>query len=375
MANPEHVAIVKQGAETIRQWWETHPNERLDLLEADLSGANLFKANLRSADLNRANLSKATLRQADLCEADLCEADLSGADLFGADLSATDLSDADLSRTLLRYADLSHALLLGANIDHADFKEANLYNTVLESVRGAYYASSLETVQFTPTAPSNIRARLQPQRLIAPNVVLGSHSHDAFGFEKCQRSWPEYCLDWEYLRVVGRLPLFGASYFALILIPIVFYGLALYNDQVELVRAWAEDIRTWAELTSAIPIRLANLLERLTDLALWHLHPRPIPQLSFVLLVSTFFLAMGSTCYTFACPSRVKEFSRDQWCDQLGRSLLHYWPLAWKHRYIRLICIACYALGGAGALWVLGTKLWRVLLFICKYSPYPWPWR
>jgi hypothetical protein len=38
---------------------------------------------------------------------------------------------------------------------------------------------------------------------------------------------------------MGRLPLFGASYTALILIPIALYGLALYNDNIDLMRAWA----------------------------------------------------------------------------------------------------------------------------------------
>jgi hypothetical protein len=70
--------------------------------------------------------------------------------------------------------------------------------------------------------------------------------------------------------------------------------------------------------------------------------------------MSTILLAVGSTLYTFFCPSRIKEFSCDQWCDQLGHSLLHYWPLAWKHRYIRLTCAAC----------VPGSKLWETGVFI-----------
>jgi hypothetical protein len=113
---------------------------------------------------------------------------------------------------------------------------------------------------------------------------------------------------------------------------------------------------------------------RAAPLVLDRLHPRPIPSLSFVLLVSTILLAVGSTLYTFFCPSRVKEFSRDQWCDQLGHSLLHDWPLAWKHRYIRLAFAACYALGGTGALWVLSTKVWHTAWFILKHSTFPWPW-
>ncbi len=164
---------------------------------------------------------------------------------------------------------------------------------------------------------------------------------------------------------MGRLSLFGLSYSALILIPIVFYGLALYNDKINLVC-------TWAEQFTALP---DHPLRRLAPFLLERLHPHPIPSQSFLLLLSTLLLAVASTLYAFFCPSRIKEFSRDQWCDQLNRSLLHYWPFVWKHRYIRLACAACYALGGAGALWVLGIKVWQTALFILKLSTFPWPWR
>jgi hypothetical protein len=70
----------------------------------------------------------------------------------------------------------------------------------------------------------------------------------------------------------------------------------------------------------------------------------------------------------------MKEFSCDQWCDQLGHSLLHYWPLAWKHRDIRLTCAACYALGGFGAACVLGSKLWETGVFISMNPTWPWSW-
>jgi hypothetical protein len=319
MANPDHVAIVKQGAGRIRQWREKHLYETLDL---------------RNADLDRANLQGANLQ---------------GATLQGAILTA---------------ANLQGATLVGATLQDADLGEANLHSANLAWVRKAHKAYSLETVQFRPTE-TPITAHGFPE----------NYANDALYFETCQRPWPERWLDWERLRVVGRLPLFGASYTALIFILVASYVLPIYNGQVELMRRWAEQTRTWAEQTPALPTHLADLLERLTSLAVRYLHPSPIPQQLFLLVVSTILLAVGSTLYTFFCPSRVKEFSRDQWCDQLGRSLLHYWPLAWKHRYIRLVCTACYALGGVGALWVLGTKLWRVLVFIFKYSPYPWPWR
>jgi hypothetical protein len=36
MANPEHVAIVKQGAEAIRKWRAENPDQWVDLLGAEL---------------------------------------------------------------------------------------------------------------------------------------------------------------------------------------------------------------------------------------------------------------------------------------------------------------------------------------------------
>jgi hypothetical protein len=51
MANPEHVEIVKQGAEAIREWREKNPGVKLDLRGADFATANLSGANLRGAEV------------------------------------------------------------------------------------------------------------------------------------------------------------------------------------------------------------------------------------------------------------------------------------------------------------------------------------
>ena len=71
MPNPEHVEIVKQGKEAIDAWRRAHPNEFLDLMEADLLRANLWQANLEGANLGQANLRQANLRGADLAGADV----------------------------------------------------------------------------------------------------------------------------------------------------------------------------------------------------------------------------------------------------------------------------------------------------------------
>jgi hypothetical protein len=329
MANPEHVEIVKQGAEAIRKWRD----KNLGGVRLDLAGANLSEAPLAGANLNDVNLSEANLGKANLNEANLAGADLHRADLYKANLAGANLGRANLSE---------------ANLGKANLHEANLGKANLTRVRGAEHVYCLETVWFT-----------------SEDTPGSDAENDAFYFETCRRPWPEHWIDWECLRGVGRLPLFGVSYTALILIPIVFYGLALYNDKIDLVRAWAEQV-------VALP---DHSWHRLAPLVLDRLHPRPIPNQSFLLLVSTVLLAAGSTLYTFFSPSRIKEFSRDRWCDQLNRSLLHYWPLAWKYRYIRLACAACYVLGGLGAISVIGWKVWQTAVFIWTHSAWPWPGR
>jgi len=126
MANPEHVRIVKQGAEAIAEWRKRNPRERLDLTGADLRGANLSAADLHAADLSGANLRGANLSAANLHEADLSGADLGAANLHEADLSGANLSAADLTWADFSIADLAGVNLGAANLILADLSGANL---------------------------------------------------------------------------------------------------------------------------------------------------------------------------------------------------------------------------------------------------------
>jgi len=132
MANPEHVAKLKEGVAVWNEWrlktlakipYFTPPDPFCteDLSEGDidlsaefvgvlrhpdLGGANLTAINLVGANLNEADLRLATLNRAQLNSADLRHADLSGADLSDADLGGTNFTDADLTN-----ADLTDATL------------------------------------------------------------------------------------------------------------------------------------------------------------------------------------------------------------------------------------------------------------------------
>jgi uncharacterized protein YjbI with pentapeptide repeats len=184
MANPEHLAKLKEGNEAWNRWRRDNPDVAPDLSGANLIATNLGgtydvrvnsfesisrgasiieevisgEADLSGANLSFADLSYATLKGANLNQADLTEAKLSSADLYKANLIGTDLTRANLGgergvvlrfanlnkanlrAAILREADLVFATLKRANLNEADLSQANLSNANLggADLRKAY---------------------------------------------------------------------------------------------------------------------------------------------------------------------------------------------------------------------------------------------
>jgi len=307
--------------------------QEADLTDADLSDCNLSGANFNGARLNGARFTNSKLIEAHFTRAQLRDSDFRGADISRSHFDSANLSGATLAGAKCFRVHFENAILEGTAINGADFNEAMLNGASLEHIKGASLARNLLTTDIG----SGVRY-----------------------FETAVRHWPERLLDWETIRIFGRLPIFGASYTGVILIPAYVYFLQIYNDKVEAARAWI----THAVGTST------GLSATAANAVLDHMRSEPVPDSFFWLFLSTFCLAVAATIYAFACPSRIKEFSRDQWCDELGRSLVHYWSAAWKGRTVRLACAALYAVGAAGAALALAPKLWRtaVILFRSEFT-------
>jgi uncharacterized protein YjbI with pentapeptide repeats len=153
MANPEHLAKLKEGVEAWNQWLATHNNPRPELLGARLRGASLRRANLIKANLSIADLCEAKLTSAHLTEADLGEADLAGADLTGANLSGADLHEANLSGANLFEANLNGANLQGADLAGADLHGVSVGSTTFADI-DLSGVEGLETIEHL--GPSSI---------------------------------------------------------------------------------------------------------------------------------------------------------------------------------------------------------------------------
>jgi uncharacterized protein YjbI with pentapeptide repeats len=211
MANPEHIAKLKEGIEAWNQWRgqlskanavpsRSEPGE-IDLsnanleaarlvgrkqtggLETEYVGTRLIGINLRQANLRRANLRRADLNVADLLEADLSGATLMGADLGGADLSGANLRGADFRRAYLCGASISGAQLCGANFRRSNLRKANLSNSNL--LGATFVEAELHSADLTGANLQSANfenARLNDAKLANANLCEADlHSADLSG--------------------------------------------------------------------------------------------------------------------------------------------------------------------------------------------------
>jgi uncharacterized protein YjbI with pentapeptide repeats len=135
MADPGHLAKLKEGLKAWDEWRESDSETRPDLSLANLKGANLQGTNFQGTNFRGADLHEADLQGADLQGANLHEADLEGANLQGANLHEADLQGANLKGANLKGARLGGAQLRGANLYSADLKGAGLWLADLQTAR------------------------------------------------------------------------------------------------------------------------------------------------------------------------------------------------------------------------------------------------
>ena len=136
MANPEHLAILKQGIGAWNEWRWKNPDIFPDLEDALLAKANLGEANLLGVNLRGANLEGANLENAVLIATQLMRANLMRASLLRANLLRVFLAGADLREGVLLEANLTLADLTGANLGGACLSQTVFGETDLSSAVG-----------------------------------------------------------------------------------------------------------------------------------------------------------------------------------------------------------------------------------------------
>jgi uncharacterized protein YjbI with pentapeptide repeats len=187
MANPEHLAILKQGVEVWNKWRTENPEIIPELKEAsiqdiDLSGAFLSQANLSKAYFNKVNLIRSDLYSANLNNTNFYEVDLSHSNLNQANLNKSylfqiNLSGVNLNNATLIRANLMFANLINANINDSKLGEANLSGAMLSGaklVKSDLTRANLSGANFTDVDLSNTTlsgANLLGAKMIRANLT------------------------------------------------------------------------------------------------------------------------------------------------------------------------------------------------------------
>ena len=321
MANPDHVKIVRKGADAIAKWRRQHPNESFDLSEADLRKEDLSRRDLKNADLwcarlewtdltgtqlQNATLTEAHMDHAILDEADLTEAKLKGAFLTNARLWGTRLESADISP-----ADFNGAIVCNAKFAKADCSHANFIKTI--GLCGPY-CGSFDDIQKSETAVYTY-------------------------------SWDRPC-SWEVIRKVGQIPLFGISYFSIFAIviwtSITRWLNAVISSLKDLTIAWVE----------ALPTSVPGLVDMIAGIPNVPIYGKVKWTLAAIICI-----AVATTLYKFRCPPQIQEFTEARWAFELRRPLIEY--RAWKYSRLtsRWLTAIFYVIG---IMWVTSILIRRI---------------
>jgi uncharacterized protein YjbI with pentapeptide repeats len=185
VANPEHLARLKEGVIVWNEWRTSNQDVEIDLSESDLSGwclngaylsnANLNAANLSGAQLQRAKLKRADLQNSNLSNADLNNANLSLANLQGATLTAANLRDAALSETKLVGAKLTRADLHAADLRGADLTGSKLYRTNLSGANLSGVDLAVAIFLDTNLSGANLSGSILDEKVMRDCNLIGAN--------------------------------------------------------------------------------------------------------------------------------------------------------------------------------------------------------
>jgi len=159
MANPEHLAKLKEGTAIWNQWREDYPDVKPDLSEADLNVKNLS-----GADFFQTNLAQTNFFETNLVGANLTDANLAWANLTRVDLNGANLALAHFIGTSLGWADFCHATLSATSFANVDLR----------------FVKGLESVTHLGPSPIGIETLYRSHGEIPEAFLRGAGVPDSF---------------------------------------------------------------------------------------------------------------------------------------------------------------------------------------------------
>ncbi len=279
-------------------------------LNVEISACVLSKANFRNACIDQLGVNATKMVKGDFCGTTGSLLKVRGSQLQACHFDRTLIGKLDFSGGV----ELVGASFLNATLRGADFREANLTDTNFRGARletANLFGASIDHADFT-----------------GASGLFGRHAgilDDIKGARSARFGDKFDHFTWEFLRKVGRIPLFGVSNLAIIAILLMVAGARWYNSQVEV---WRTDPRIAGQ---------DQLLQNLHDIHLpWHIG---------VTLFAIVLLAVASGIYKYRCPEEIDHYSSTQWEVEHGRPLITYFSLSHSQKVWRRLSDRLYLLG------------------------------
>lgn len=348
----------------------------LDLTRADLESLDLCHISLRNVSLSYSKLSHVHLH-----DADLRDADWTGAKLFDVRGHRAKFNGSDFQRAVLTQCDMSEARFLHTKISPAEFHSctllrcnlrwAELSGTVFDNstLRGSQlHLAQLSGLKLSEANLSNLKGLFGPNRAFTRGAGIEDHHTESARFHRpwivCNDArgmggWvvdilERHAANWEFLRAIGQLRLFGVSYLAVIAITSYTLLARWHNTRVvssahtaaDRARQTGED-DMWATLLGSLP----------------HL---PTPAHLGIQLAATASLAIAATIYALRCPNEVREATEVGWTRRMGQPLWEYRSAKWSRAWARYLCLVFFLAGGSYTLWYLFTRSWSAVVYLLQ---------
>jgi hypothetical protein len=296
------VPTLLAGTAEINRWANANPSKSLDL---------------RCAELDALDLSGALLRRADLSHTKFTRCNFSGANFDQSILSGAKFVSCNLERATFRNVKLCLVRIDRCVLDGANFQ-------------GSCHFSEIDELESC--------------------VINDSHSDVSIELSQCR--FIDRLLNWAHIRTVGQLRLFLPSYVGLFASIVVLSSIAFINNYMQAGHDALGDLIERGIFKGALAERLLHIAEPL----------RPSWR-HFAVLGSALALATGATLYLL-CPSRIREFTLDQWKYVAKRPVFEYHVSSWNKPRTRLSCVIAYGIGGALALALLIDTLFHLFLLL-----------
>lgn len=323
---------------------------RGDFAHSSVDGVRFDRATMNSTNFESGTFQNCSFRGASLASAKFSHSQFSKGDFRGAILSSSSISRTDFgasrfSGASFRAASVDWACMCGADISDADFLSTKL------------------RLGKQPLGQNRPILGVFDARQLDRSIVDATEYHIPleYALEKPAR------MPWDRIRRIGRLPIFAASTGLLIGVPL--FNWLLYQFDRSL-RSFEASMKDLAESSD-------DAMSGLAGAVVEHIHFVPIPSQMAWAFFGTLALFIASLLYQLACPTRVQQYTRDQWVDELGNSMFHYDLHAFSRPILRRTCFSFYVLGTFIMTPVILKKFWSTLSIISSgWDGWTWllPW-